>query len=194
MTGRTHDLAAITALGVVILVRPLPPRVTLGTLALAILANLIGGIAPDIDQPAAPFWRNLPIGGYVGRVFARMLGGHRFLTHSLVGLGLLGGLVYVMLNFVHPILPTINMHLVWYAFMIGAISHLVMDTLTKEGVPWLLPIPVKFGLPPIRTFRITTGKAMETFVVFPALLLFNAYWIWLNYARIVELAHTHLVK
>lgn len=194
MTGRTHDLAAITALGIIILIQPLPPHVTLGTLALAILANLIGGIAPDIDQPAAPFWRNLPIGGYFGRIFARLLGGHRFLTHSLVGLGLLGGLVYLLLNFVRPILPTINMYLVWYAFMIGAISHLIMDTVTKEGVPWLLPIPIKFGLPPIRALRITTGKAMETFVVFPALLAFNAYWIWLNYARIVELAHTHLVK
>ena len=67
MTGRTHDLAAISALGLVALARPIPD-LTLATALLAILANLIGGIAPDIDEPTAPFWRNLPIGGFFGRI------------------------------------------------------------------------------------------------------------------------------
>ena len=63
MTGRTHDLAAITALAAVVLFEPLR-TVSLGTALAAVLANQVGGIAPDIDQPTAPFWRNLPIGGF----------------------------------------------------------------------------------------------------------------------------------
>ncbi len=77
--------------------------------------------------------------------------------------------------------------------MIGMVSHLVMDSFTKEGVPWLLPIPIKFGFPPLRRLRITTGKYLETLGVFPALLIFNAIWYSAHYERILETLHRHLV-
>ncbi|MFI5240623.1 MAG: metal-dependent hydrolase [Candidatus Saccharimonadia bacterium] len=193
MTGRTHDLAAFTALGVVVLtVAPAP--VTLGTVLVAVLGNLIGGITPDIDEPTAPLWRNLPIGGTVGKITDKMLGGHRFLTHSLLGLALFGGLAYEFLHFIAPIIPTINIMFVWYAFLIGMLSHLVMDTFTKEGVPWLLPLPYKFGFPPLKELRITTGKMVETLGVFPALLVFNLYWYWVHYGRLLELIKLYLRK
>ena len=65
-----------------------------------------------------------------------------------------------------------------------------MDTLTKEGVPWLLPIPVKIGLPPAKAWRITTGKAVETFGVFPALLVFNAWLYYANYHELLAVLHS----
>lgn len=192
MTGRTHDLAAFTALGVIFLSRP-EQTLTLSTAIIAILANLIGGITPDIDQPTAPFWRNLPIGKYFGKVFDKLLGGHRFLTHSLVGLLLFGFAAHWLLVFLHPIMPHVNADLVWRAFMIGMISHLVMDTFTKEGVPWLLPIPIKFGIPPIKALRITTGKKMENFIVFPALAVFNVVFYSAHHQRLLDILHRHIV-
>lgn len=134
MIARTHDLAAVTALGVVFLLMP-PSTLSLSTAIVAVLANLIGGIAPDIDQPTAPLWRNLPVGRYFGRIFGVLLGGHRFLTHSVIGLVLMGFLARSLLVFLDPIMGAINSDIVWWAFMIGMISHLVMDTFTKEGVP-----------------------------------------------------------
>ena len=192
MTGRTHDLAAITALGLVVLLRP-EQTVTLATAILAIFANLIGGITPDIDQPTAPLWRNLPVGKYFGKLFDSLLGGHRFLTHSLLGLAIFGFAVRWLLIFLHPIMTTVNGGLVWWAFMIGMLSHLVMDTITKEGVPWLLPIPIKFGLPPVKSLRITTGKMMETWLVFPALLGFNAAFYYTHYHQVLEILHKHII-
>src|SRR5690349_18482340 len=127
MTARTHDLAALTALGVVVLVEPLG-QVTLATVLVALLANQIGGIVPDIDQPTAPFWRNLPVGGFFGRVIDKMLGGHRFITHSLLGVGFFGLLTYLLLNFLHLLMPNTDISLVWWAFVIGMLSHLIMDT------------------------------------------------------------------
>lgn len=191
MTARTHDLAAITALGIVVLVQP-ARSVTLATAIIAVFANLIGGITPDIDQPTAPFWRNLPIGKYFGRVFDDLSGGHRFLTHSLLGMALFGFAAHWLLVFLHPIMLSVNYGLVWRSFMIGMASHLVMDTITKEGVPWLLPIPVKFGLPPIKALRVTTGKAVETFVVFPLLILFNAFWYAHHHLQILALLKHHI--
>src|SRR5882757_5037977 len=130
MTARTHDLAAITALGIVILAQP-TQTVTLGTALVALLANMIGGIAPDIDQPTAPFWRNLPVGGVVGRMISRMMGGHRFITHSLVGVALLAFLSQLLLTFLGPLMHGIDTHIVWLAFLIGVLSHLIMDMFTK---------------------------------------------------------------
>jgi inner membrane protein len=191
MTGRTHDLAAITALGIVALTRPIP-NVSLSTALIAILANQIGGIAPDIDEPTAPFWRNLPVGGVFGRIIGKMLGGHRFLSHSLVGVSLFALLGYLLLEFIHPLMPHTNLMIIWWAFVIGLLSHLVMDSLTKEGVPWLLPIPFKFGVPPLRALRITTGKWLESLVVFPGILVFDIAWCWLHYQVILEALRHHL--
>jgi inner membrane protein len=192
MTGRTHDLAAITALGAVYLVFAPTQTLTLATVLVAILANQIGGIAPDIDQPTAPFWRNLPIGGPIGRTFDKLLGGHRFLTHSLLGVALFGLLTHWLLQFLHPIMPAIDSQVVWIAFMIGLISHLVMDMFTKEGVPWLLPVPIKFGLPPLRQLRITTGKASETFVVLPGLIVINFLLYSTHYDQVITLLHNSI--
>lgn len=180
MIARTHDLAAITGLIIaVVLVSPIQ-QLHLATILVALLANQIGGIAPDIDQPTAPFWRNLPIGGIFGRLTARMLGGHRFLTHSLLGLVVMGFLANRLLVFLQPIMPHVQIEYAWWAFMIGMVSHLVMDSFSKEGVPWLLPIPVKFGFPPVKQLRVTTGKNIEKFVIIP-LLVFVLIYICVSY-------------
>jgi inner membrane protein len=193
MTARTHDLAAITALGVVVLVHP-PEAVRLSTVLIAILANQLGGIAPDIDQPTAPLWRNLPVGKFVGRIFDRLLGGHRFLSHSLLGLALFGFLANLLLHFIHPLMPHVDIQLVWYAFLIGMASHLVMDTFTKEGVPWLLPIPIKFGLPPLKKFRVTTGKKFESLIVFPGLLIFDIWLAASHYPELTTIIHQNIIR
>ncbi|HSX35678.1 MAG TPA: metal-dependent hydrolase [Patescibacteria group bacterium] len=190
MTARTHDLAAATAFGVFVILH-MPTSMRLSTFLVALLANQIGGIAPDIDQPTAPFWRNLPVGGFIGRIFDKMLGGHRFLTHSLLGVALFSYLAYLLLGVLHPLMPHIDTHFVLIAFMIGMLSHLVMDTITKEGVPWLLPIPIKFGLPPIKKLRITTGSFFET-LVFLGILAFDVWFASANYTQILALLHRHL--
>jgi inner membrane protein len=186
MTARTHDLAAATALAVLLLVDT-PEPLRLSTLLIAILANQLGGIAPDTDQPTAPFWRNLPEGHFVGKAFGKLLGGHRFLSHSLLGFALFGFLTKLLLNFLHPIMPHVDIQFVWDAFMVGFGSHLVMDSFTKEGVPWLLPIPFKFGFPPVRAFRITTGKAGETLLAFPLLIVITIWLMMSHYTQFAAL-------
>ena len=192
MTARTHDLAAITALLVLVLVNT-PDSLRLSTLLLAVFANQLGGVAPDIDQPTAPLWRNLPEGHFVGRTFGKLLGGHRFLSHSLLGFALFAWLSNLILHFFHPIMPHVGIQLVWYAFLIGYASHLVMDTFTKEGVPWLLPVPYKFGIPPLKSLRITTGHALENFVVLPVFILFDIWLCTSHYPQFVALLR-HVVS
>lgn len=193
MTARTHDLAAITALGLGALLLPVQ-RLTLSTVLVALLANQIGGIVPDIDQPTAPFWRNLPIGRLFGKAFDMLIGGHRFLSHSLLGVSLFGFLANLLLHFLQPIMPSVDVELVWYAFLIGVLSHLVMDTLTKEGVPWLLPIPIKFGIPPIKRLRITTDTWREHLVIAPVLLFVDVWLFVSHYDVLVRFMRDHIVR
>lgn len=192
MTGRTHDIAAVTALGAVVLIEPIR-TFTLATAVVALFANLIGGIFPDVDQPTAPLWRNLPIGKYFGRLFDHLLGGHRFLTHSLLGMAIFGFLAKLLLNFLEPIMHNVNIGYVWWAFMIGMVSHLVMDSFTKEGVPWLLPIPVKFGFPPLKKLRVRTGHIAENFMVLPLLLLIDLWMYLHDYHKVLSIIHYHII-
>lgn len=194
MKARTHDLAAATSLLGVMVVVPNLPTITFGTAVLAVLANQMGGILPDIDQPTAPFWRNLPIGGVIGKIFDKLLGGHRFLTHSLLGLALVGFLSHWLLVFLQPIMPHVSIFVVWLALMVGMFSHLVMDSFTKEGVPWLLPVPVKFGFPPIKRLRVTTGKWAETLVVIPLLLAIAGVLIMTHYTLLTNFLHQNIIS
>lgn len=193
MTARTHDLVALTLLLAVLIIAK-PDSMTVATVLSSLLANQLGGIAPDIDQPTAPFWRNLPVGRYVGKVFATLVGGHRFICHSLIGVGLFALVSRLFLEFIHPIIPRIDIDIVWVAFLVGIVSHLAMDMFTKEGVPLLLPIPLKIGIPPIRAWRVTTGKKVETFILFP-LLLIGATWLCVeNYDTLARIIQNQLFK
>lgn len=185
MTARTHDLAAITAFGIAATIQSVRP-LTVATAILALLFNQIGGIFPDIDQPTAPFWRNLPVGRFFGKAFDRLLGGHRFLTHSLIGLILSGWLFHWLLHMLNLLIPKMDAHVVWWAFMIGSASHLFMDLITKEGIPLLLPLPIKFGLPPFKKLRITTGKFAEK-IIFIGLLLFDFWFFSENYSALTNI-------
>jgi len=167
---------------------------SLATIIAALIANQFGGIAPDIDQPTAPFWRNLPIGGLFGRFFGKMLGGHRFLTHSILGVVLMGWLAHLLLLFIRPLFPNIDSDIVWWAFIIGMVSHLIMDSFTKEGVPWLLPIPIKFGFPPLRKLRITTGKKIEKFIVFPVMVFVVVVLCSAYYPTLIELFEKRMIS
>jgi inner membrane protein len=187
MTARTHDLAAISTFGLIVVTQPVRP-VAVATVLVALLANQIGGIAPDIDQPTAPFWRNIPIGKFFGKGIDRLIGGHRFLTHSIVGLVLFGIGLNWLLDLLTPIMPHVDTGIVWWAFMVGMLSHLIMDTLTKEGVPWLLPLPFKFGFPPIKHLRVTTGRLAEK-SLFIIILAIDVVYCYTHYSHLVNIFH-----
>jgi membrane-bound metal-dependent hydrolase YbcI (DUF457 family) len=191
MTGRTHDLAAFTTLTAVLAYEPLM-KLSLATAAVALAANMIGGVAPDLDQSTASFWKRVPAGSLLGHIVDPLLGPHRMISHSLVGMGLIGWGLKFLLAYMHTFL-LVDMTVIWWAFMLGYASHLVMDSLTKEGVPWFFPIPIRLGFSPVKKFRVTTGGLIETLVVFPSLLAANAYLIYMNYGKFITFV-THNIS
>lgn len=184
MTGRTHDLAAFTALNFVIATQPIP-EVSLPTIFIAFGANMIGGLAPDIDQSTSNFWDNIRGGNVLARLISPLLGGHRFISHSILGVIIFGFLSEWVLNLLGTFL-IVDLNVVWWAFMIGYISHLLIDTITRDGVPYLFPIPLRFGIPPFRFLKIKTGGFIEKSIIFPLLLIANGYLFYTYYPKYLE--------
>ncbi len=179
MTGRTHDLAAFTALNLVFATQPMP-HMTIATAVVAGSMGLIGGLLPDIDEPAADIWDRIPAGSIIGRIIKPLLGSHRMISHSLLGVVITGWLLNLTLNKISSVL-IVDMHVVWWATMIGYLSHLITDSFTTEGVPWLLPLPIRFGFPPFKSLRLKTGGLIEKALIFPGLLVINGYLFYRFY-------------
>lgn len=184
MTGRTHDLAAFTALTYTVATQPLN-EMTFSTMLVAFGANMVGGLAPDIDQTTADLWHRIRGGSIIARVITPLLGGHRFISHSLLGIFLFGFVLDKILDAAGKVV-LVNMDVVWWSFMIGFVSHLIADTFTRDGVPWLFPIPIKWGIPPFKALRIKTGGMVEKSIVFPLLILANFYIFYTYYGKFLE--------
>lgn len=172
MTARTHDLAAFTALNLVIVTFPVP-QMSLSTALASFGMCFLGGLAPDLDNSTSQFWKKVPAGSILGKIVDPLFA-HRHISHSILGAIIFGLILKYILN---------GTTVVWFAFMIGYISHLIMDTLTTEGVPWLFPLPFHIGFPPYKQYRVKTGQFVEKLVIFPLLLIVNAY-LFLNFYHI----------
>lgn len=184
MTGRTHDLAAFTAINFIIATQPMG-SMTLATAFVAFSANMIGGLTPDIDQPTGALWHKMTLGTLFGKFISPLFGGHRFISHSILGLVLFGVISKLFLLLISGVL-IVDMNIVWWAFMIGVASHLITDSFTHDGVPWLFPIPIHLGIPPIKALRFHTGGIIEKGVVFPGFLLVNMYIFYTYHNHIIE--------
>ncbi len=192
MTGRTHDLAAFTALSFIAFAEPIH-KMSLATVLIAFSANMIGGLAPDIDQPTAALWHRMRAGSIIGKIIQPLLGGHRYISHSLVGVVLFGAFTKFVLEQSKSFL-LVDMDVIWWSFMIGFISHLIMDTFTHDGVPWLFPIPFRFGFPPLKFLRPHTGGVVEKSFIFPMLLIANIIIYYTNYHHVLDFLKNYLVK
>jgi inner membrane protein len=133
----------------------------------------LGALVPDIDNARSTLGRRL---GVVSRVIQKHAG-HREIFHSLVGLlltgvfvwGLAQGIAYGLFRLgwsLNPNSPAAHFGLIaLIALLIGYLLHLVADSLTLGGVPWLWPSHTRYGLPPKRSWRFRSGSFAEPVVV-----------------------------
>lgn len=190
MTGRTHDLAAFTALAALVATQPVT-TMTLATAFVAFSANMIGGLAPDIDQSTGTLWKRVRLGSFLGKLLSPIFGGHRHISHSILGIIFFGVISKLFLILISNVL-IVDIEVVWWAFMIGVISHLIADSFTYGGVPLLFPIPTKFGIPPIKALRFHTGSFIEKGIVFPGLILVNMYIFYTYHREIIEFLRSNI--
>ncbi len=183
MTARTHDAIAFASLVTIATLFP-PEKITVLTLFSSLVANVIGGLLPDIDQATNRLWDMLPSGNEVGKNLRVLFLHHRTITHSALG-------VFIAYKFFWWLLPqllnpaSIDVTLVYWSLMIGYGSHLVADIFTKDGLPLLFPIQWKFGIPPWPSLRVRAGTWVEFYLVLPAVGIYLLWFIWTHQTELL---------
>lgn len=143
---------------------------------------VLGAIAPDIDNARSTIGKRA---GFVSKGIQH-LAGHRTLFHSILGMALIGMFIWLGQYALGLALYQLGLHntgallgaglrpgfdlasgpgVAFAAFFTGYFLHLVADSLTIGGVPWLWPNPIRLGFPPDRNMRFKSGSRMEPVVV-----------------------------
>lgn len=158
MLWRTHLFAGATA-GLLLTVSNPDPK------AVAVSAGIAGvaALLPDIDSPESKLGRLIPILPTVLTVTV----GHRGVLHSLVGALGISLAVSLLIK-------------IWYAstfleifplVLAGYITHLLLDSMTNSGCPWVYPIKTHIGIP-----LLSTGSFVERLIVSPAMMVLFAWF------------------
>ncbi len=142
----------------------------------------LGALTPDIDNARSTLGQKL---GPVSRGFQH-LAGHRTFFHSLLGMAIIGGVIWAAQYAVGLALYRAGLTATGEALgsgfspagflasgvgigfgglMIGYVLHLVADSLTEGGVPWLWPLKTRYGFPPSHRLRFKTGTVWEPIIV-----------------------------
>lgn len=150
MLWRSHFLAG-ASLGVWLAAGSRPE-------AVALAAGVAGAAAllPDIDSPRSYIGSRVP-----ASLAVKLVAGHRGAFHSL-----LAAVVFGLALFLYLRLKAQAYVFLAFPFAAGYISHLLLDALNPEGVPFLWPLKLRFGFP-----LVVTGSLFERWVVVPLLLV-----------------------
>ncbi len=163
--------SALHLSGPAILGAPTPP--TADQLALKVIfyaVAALGALVPDIDNARSTLGKRM---GIVSKVIQKHAG-HREIFHSLVGLALTAAVIWGVQQGVALGLRRLGWPLTaealvanvaLIALLVGYVLHLVADSLTLGGVPWLWPWHKRFGFPPVRSLRFRSGSWAEPVVV-----------------------------
>jgi inner membrane protein len=183
MTAKTHQLIGETA-ALTYYINSTEPTYNPATFAAVLIFSFIGSLLPDIDQPTSKLWHYLPFGHVAAEISDPLLD-HRNITHSILGVIIIGTGFYFLLR-LFPDYWGINTHIVFIIFIISYLLHLLADMFTTEGIPLLFPYHRFFGIPPkpFDGLRIMSGKWFENLVIFPVITIYLIIFLWANYNNI----------
>ncbi len=176
MLGHSHVLIGCSGVlvaeslarshGVSLLDAPLEPLksapAAIPNLPFVLASAAVGSLLPDIDHPRSAIANYRMVGVPVLKPAALVASAvlpHRGPTHSLLAWVLLTVLGWLVGSH-FGLLPVVA------AGSLGYLLHLVADSLTKSGVPWLWPLWRRpLGFPPVAALRLTTGGIVEHVLV-----------------------------
>jgi inner membrane protein len=139
--------------------------------------SLFGSLLPDIDHQGSYLGRRLkPISFLVSKT-----AGHRGATHSLLVNLVLSVLTACIVHSFSSGLSQLFLLVFITGCLIGAISHLFLDSLTVSGIPLLYPLSSKkFRLLTLKTGGIGEKIIIVIMIIAIIFLVKNILHPWLN--------------
>lgn len=155
-------------------------------ITVAAVSAFIGTMAPDLDHTESKLGRRLlPVSWLLSLVSGHAGGKRGAVTHSLAAslfwtalYGILAAGFLHALDRSNPVLPWQSGIGVWWTansdavvgFLVGFLSHLCADCLTKGGTPLLWPLPKRVALTGMKTGGTGEFFACIGFVAVAALI------------------------
>ncbi|ARC54092.1 metal-dependent hydrolase [Candidatus Riesia pediculicola] len=120
-----------------------------------IVGSVIGSMIPDIDHPCSKIGRSMRCIS----VPIYKLSGHRGITHSLI--------FWITIAFLFSPISERSVISCDFtkSFLLGYLSHIVGDLLTKSGVPLFWPFKKKFGFPVLKNDSIYRVERMISIIL-----------------------------
>ncbi|UXR77920.1 MULTISPECIES: metal-dependent hydrolase [unclassified Staphylococcus] len=156
MTGKTHAAAGLLVGTAVAMHFELDIFETVTSMVIASIASVF----PDICHTQSKIGRKVPLLSWI----IKRLFGHRTLTHSILFIVMIYGLLYTIQT---PIYYMISI-------ICGMLSHVILDMLTPRGVHLLFPLPIRVRFP----IQFKTGGLLDlslatTFSILTIYILFD---------------------
>lgn len=158
----------------------------------------LGALTPDIDNARSTLGKRLgPLSKGIQHV-----AGHRRFFHSIIGLVVMGALIYgaqvgigialertgadsatrhlgdVLAGVLPGFTSAQGLGIAFVGLLVGYLLHLVADSLTTGGVPWLWPSHARYGFPPNHKWRFKSGTWVEKVVVAVVVLAVIGWCVW----------------
>lgn len=184
MMGKTHALGGATALAALALATGQADHYPFWAYGAAAIAGLI----PDADNHEGSILNRTTLLPFKILTVPLWWGApHRGRTHSLLGVGAFGLIVFGWLTLLNMLLVANGMKMgvdpsvLLPAVLAGYASHLILDLVNIPGMQLLWPIPARIYFPPWRAHglmflgRFATGTMHEA-SVWVALVLFGGWF------------------
>lgn len=107
-------------------------------IGVAVVGGAVGGLLPDIDHPTSRIGRRAPI---ISK-FINSVCGHRGFTHTILANMLFAYLLFLLAAFIPDVLRGFYFPFA-LGLIIGYFSHLLLDMLTRAGIPLFYPFSSK---------------------------------------------------
>lgn len=131
MTYKTHFVGGICAAALTSTVMPVE------SLAIVTAVSAVSALVPDLDIEDSKLGRKA---GFISKGISRAFG-HRGFFHTPI--------LYIALYFLMSMALPMNICL---GFLIGTMSHLILDSFNYKGIMWLFPLTKKhFHIASIKT-------------------------------------------
>lgn len=139
----------------------------------------LGSISPDIDHPSSHIGKNFTL--ISKKIYSKY--GHRTITHSLfcvLYLMAFSCLVFIILKlFFYNIYLQYKIYIfpIPIGFILGYISHIILDMFSPRGVSLFYPYEKKYRLPLAPTIVVNSSaeRNFNTYLAFLTCILLSIY-------------------